>query len=220
MTKGCLIVVEGIDGSGKTTQVNLLAGKFRKQNIPFEVISFPRYKDNIYGKLITRYLEGEFGGINQVDPHLLSLVFAGDRLLAKPKIEKWLNEGKVIIANRYVSSSKAHLGANIPKDEQEKFIDWLDNLEYETNGMPKEDLTILLYVDPKVGQKNVAGKNGPDIHEENLQHQKKAAEIYLKLGKKEKNWFTVDCMKNNQMRQPGDIYKEILSILEKSISGK
>lgn len=215
MTKGYLIVVEGIDGSGKTTQIILLSKSLKDQGVQHEIISFPRYKDNIYGKLIKRYLEGEFGGVNQTNPYLIALTYAGDRLLAKPKIEKWLNDGKVVIANRYVSSSKAHLGANLPQDQQVEFMNWLDKLEYETNGIPKEDLTILLMVDPKAGQNNVLGKHGHDIHEENLRHEEKAAEIFKDLGKKEKNWFMVDCMKNNQMRQQEDIHKEILSILDK-----
>src|SRR5438045_2336719 len=113
MKKGFLIVIEGIDGSGKTTQANLLSGYLKSKNIPHEVINFPRYEDNLYGKLIRRYLNGEFGEAKKVDPYLMSLAYAGDRNLAKPLIENWLLEGKIVVANRYVSSNKAHMGANL-----------------------------------------------------------------------------------------------------------
>ncbi|MCL5784813.1 MAG: dTMP kinase [Patescibacteria group bacterium] len=215
MKKGQLIVIDGIDGSGKTTQVNLLAEYLEQQKIPHEVISFPRYQDNIYGRLIKRYLEGEFGEISQVNPYLMALAYAGDRALAKPEIEKWLEEGKVVLANRYVSASFAHMSANLPEEKRQEFIDWLEDLEYRTNGMPKEDLTILLKVDPEAGQKNVFVKNQPDIHEDNLKHLEEASKIYLSLAKKENNWYVVNCMKDGQMRSPQDIHQELVEIWEK-----
>ncbi len=211
--KGSLIVIEGIDGSGKTTQIELLKQALVSQGLALEAISFPRYEDNIYGKLVKRYLEGEFGGINNVNPYLMALVYAGDRVLAKPQIEKWLGEGKVVLANRYVSSSKAHMGANLPQAGREEFLSWLDELEYETNGIPKEDLTILLAVDPKLGMENVSGR-GPDLHEENIKHLEAANKIYLELSKRENNWQVVDCMKDGEMKSPEEIQQELLSILE------
>lgn len=213
MQKGRLIVIDGIDGSGKTTQVSLLAKALADKGIPHEVISFPRYEDNLYGKLIRRYLEGEFGSINEVNPYLMALAYAGDRVLAKPQIEKWLSEGKVVLANRYVSASKAHMGANLPEEKREEFIDWLDELEYVTNGMPKEDLTILLSINPGTGQENVSGKH-TDIHEENIKHLEDASKIYLDLAKSEKNWKVINCMNGSQMRLPQDIHGEIMDLID------
>lgn len=212
MKKGLLIVIDGIDGSGKTTQIELLK---KNLQVPFEIISFPRYEDNLYGQLIKRYLEGEFGGISNVNPYLMSLAYAGDRFLAKPLIEKWLSEGKLVIANRYVSANKAHMGANLPPEKREEFFKWLDGLEYNTNELPKEDLTILLAVDPKVGQENVSDAHQPDLHEENREHLEKAQEIYLSLAKKEHNWYLVDCMEGSQMRSPETIHKQIMTIVDR-----
>ena len=214
MKKGRLIVIEGIDGSGKTTQINLLANNLEEKKVPYEVISFPRYGDNIYAELVTRYLEGEFGSINEVNPYLISLAFAGDRLLAKPEIENWLNGGKIVLANRYVSANKAHMGAHLTEAQRGEFISWLDVLEYQTNQMPREDLTILLRVDPKTGQKNVSHRLS-DLHEQNLKHLEEANKIYLELVEKEANWHVVDCMKGSQMRAPEEIQQELLSILKK-----
>ncbi|MCR4305867.1 MAG: hypothetical protein NUV73_02175 [Candidatus Daviesbacteria bacterium] len=214
MKKGKLIVIEGIDGSGKTTQIDLLAKALAEKNIPYEVISFPRYGDNIYADLVTRYLEGEFGSINEVNPYLISLAFAGDRLLAKLQIEKWLDEGKIVLSNRYISANKAHMGAQLPENQRWEFIQWLDELEYQTNQMPREDLTILLKVDPKTGQKNVAGRL-PDLHEEDITHLEEANKIYLELAKKEASWYTIACTKDGDMRSPEEIHKELLVVLKK-----
>lgn len=213
MKYGKLIVIDGIDGSGKTTQIEFLKQYLASQGLALQVISFPRYEDNLYGRLVKRYLEGEFGSIKDVNPYLMALAYAGDRALAKDQIKDWLQSGKLVIANRYVSASKAHLGANWPEEKREEFMNWLDELEYKTNGMPKEDLTILLNVDPKVGQKNVADKHQPDIHEENLRHLEEANKIYLELSKKEKNWVVINCMINGQMRSMEDIHQEITKIL-------
>lgn len=213
---GKLIVIEGIDGSGKTTQIELLKQALGSQGLALQVISFPRYEDNEYGKLVKRYLEGEFGSINEVNPYLMSLAYAGDRVLAKPLIEKWLNEGKLVLTNRYVSSSKAHMGANLPEEKRAEFFNWLDVLEYETNKIPRENLTVLLTVDPEVGQKNVQAVHRSDIHEDNLKHLEEANGIYLELSRAEPNWEVINCMENGQMRSKEDIHQEIMQILQNS----
>ena len=213
MDKGKLIVIDGIDGSGKTTQIELLGKYLTEKSIPYEVINFPRYGQNLYADLVTRYLEGEFGNINEVNPYLMACIFAGDRLLAKSLIENWLAEGKIVIANRYVSSSKAHLGANLPEEGRENFMGWIDELEYQTNGMPKPNLNILLKVTPEIGQQNALKDQKTDIHEKSLKHEQKASEIYLDLSKTEENWVVVDCMENETMKSEEAINKEIIQIL-------
>lgn len=207
MSRGKLVIIEGIDGSGKTTQIELL-----KQSLDTQVISFPRYEDNVYGKLIRKYLSGEFGELREVNPYLIALAYAEDRMLAKSQLKEWLTNGKLVLVNRYVSSSKAHLGANLPEEKRVEFFKWLDELEYQTNGLPKEDLTILLTVNPKVGQNNVAGRMS-DLHEESLKHLEEANTIYWELAKAN-NWQVVNCMNDNQMRSAQDIHQEIIKILE------
>lgn len=214
MNKGFLIVLEGIDGSGKTTQINLLKQYLASQgwSLRTEVISFPMY-ESFYGQLIKRYLEGEFGSVNNVNSYLIAGTFASDRLLAKPQIEKWLSEGKIVLVNRYVSASKAHLGANLPDFQQEEFIKWVDEMEYKINKMPKEGLSILLKIDPKQGQENALKNHLKDIHEESVDHLTRAAKIYLQLSQTEGNWVIVDCMENGQMRTKESIAQEILRVV-------
>ncbi len=214
---GKFIVIEGTDGAGKTTQIKLLESALKKESIAYKVIDFPRYKDNEYGKLIRRYLLGEFGNLENVSPYLASLPYAGDRLLAKPQITKWLEQGKLVIANRYAASNKAHMVVKLPLEKRQKFIDWLDNLEYKVNKIPEEDLVILLFLNhPKIAQKNINIRGRQkDIHEDNLKYQKEVSYAFLNLSKQEKNWQVVNCAKNNKMRKPEEIHKEILSILKK-----
>lgn len=212
--QGVLIVFEGIDGAGKTTQIDLLTKTLK---VPYEVISFPRYGDSKYADLVKSYLEGKLGNIRDVDPYFIAKAYASDRLLAKPLIEDWLKKGKLVIANRYVSSSKAHLGANLPQGRHKDFFKWVDKLEYETNKMPSEDLIILLAIDPSLGQKNAQYEHKSDIHEKSLKHLEEANKIYLKLAKDDSSWYVVDCMRDGKMKTKEDINRQILKILAKYI---
>lgn len=214
MSKGFFLVIDGIDGSGKTTQINLLKKYFAEKNIPYEIISFPQYGKNEYSKKIKDYLEGRLGKLEEVDPYFIAKEYANDRLTAKDLINEWLNSGKLVIANRYVSASKAHLGANLPDEKREEFIEWIDQLEYGTNTLPRPDLTILLKVDPEIGQENALKDHLVDMHEESTEHEEKAAKIYLELSQTEENWVVVNCMENDKMSPEEKIHREILTVLK------
>lgn len=211
--KGTLIAIEGIDGAGKTTQVNLLSNYLSQQSIRHQVISFPRYGQNLYADLVAQYLKGEFGQTKSVNPYFLSLAFSGDRLLAKPLIEDWIKDGQLVIANRFVASSQAHLAAYLPKQSQDKFIDWINELEYQTNQLPKADLTIFLKVDPKVGQENALDQNQADIHESNLSYLEAVAAIYLQLS--QQNWKVVETMSDGKMKPEVEIHQLIVEIIQR-----
>ena len=213
MKPGKLLVFEGTDGSGKTTQINLLSQFLQQKGVDFEIISFPQYGKNEYANYIKDYLSGKFGGINDIEVHELAKVYADDRKTARDLITGWLEEGKLVIANRYISSSKAHLGAHLKEDKRGEFIKWVDELEYKENKMPKEDLTILLNVNPIVGQKNSQDKNHSDLHEDNLTHQTTANKIFLQLANSESNWYLVDCMRDGEMKSPEEIQKEVTQII-------
>ena len=121
---GKLIVFEGIDGSGKRTQLELLTRALTDRGIPHERISFPRY-DGFFGSLVAKYLNGDFGGLDKVDAHLSALLYAGDRFEAKPRIESILASGKLLVADRYIASNLAHQGARAPREQREEFLAWL-----------------------------------------------------------------------------------------------
>lgn len=222
MKKGKFLVIEGTDGSGKGTQLKLLEEKLKLLKIPFETIDFPRYEENVYGELIGQYLQGDLGSKEDVNPYLISLAYAGDRLLAKPKIEKWLKEGKLVIANRYTTSNKAYMSAQMFEKSRRRYLDWLDKLEYQTNGLPKEDMVILLYLDPLTSYKNVGSKSkrsylknkSYDIHEQDLKYQHKVALNYLQLAKEEGNWEIINCLEGKVMKPPETIHQELVELLK------
>lgn len=213
---GFLLVFEGIDGSGKTTQIELLKKFLASQGLAWEAISFPQYGKNEYANQIYDYLSGKFGKLEDIDPYTIAKLYASDRKTVKEQILSWLEEGKLLIANRYISSSKAHLGANLEEDKRKEFIEWLDHLEYEENQMSREDLTILLNVDPKIGQKNSQEKNHPDIHEDNITHLETARKIFLELVK-DNNWVVINCMNNGEMKSPEDIHNEVIKLISSKL---
>src|SRR5579863_5969901 len=143
--RGKLIALEGIDGSGKRTQLDLLARKLDARGLATFRISFPRY-ESFHGKLVGRYLNGEFGSLGAVDPHLSALLYAGDRLEAKPEIEAALSAGKIVLADRYIGSNLAHQSERVPPDRREEFLAWLKRLEYGLYALAVEDLVVYLRV--------------------------------------------------------------------------
>jgi dTMP kinase len=212
--RGRLVVIEGGDGSGKTTQGELLISYLAKRKIPNAYISFPRY-DKPWGKMIRRYLDGDFGEIGQVDPYFASVLYAGDRLAAAPQIRRWITQGKIVVCNRYIGSNIGHMGAKLKsQSEKSKYIKWLEDLEYRENQIPKEDLVVLLAVDPKVSRKLMRDRK-LDIHEKDLEYQEEVFKVYDSQVKRKKNWVKVNCTKSGEIMGAGEIHEKILAILKK-----
>jgi len=224
MSKGQFVVIEGTDGSGKATQTALLIDKLKKLQIPSGLYDFPRYEDNEYGKLVARYLKGEFGGLEQISPYLASLPYAGDRMLAGPEIQKKLEQGEVVITNRYVLSNKAYMAARIAQSDRKQFLDWLDKLEYNVNRVPREDLVIFLYVPLKVSQQNIDERvqksylqdKKKDIMEANLKYMQQVEDVYMDLAK-QNNWSLIECTSNGLMRSREEIHEEVFNVLNEKV---
>jgi len=206
--RGKLIVLCGTDGSGKATQAKLLAEKLKKEGFSVKEADFPQYGKSFFAGLVQRYLNGEFGSADEVSPYFASLIYAGDRFEAAGQLSKWLDEGSIIISNRYVSDNKAHQGGKIgDKKKRQEFFAWLDELEYKTMKIPKEDLVVFLNVPYEIGQQLVDKKgdreylNGKkrDIHEADKEHLKAAYNAYLEMAKSEKNWVRIDCTSSGKI---------------------
>lgn len=224
--QGKLIVIEGSDGAGKATQLNLLKNSIENKKIPVETIDFPRYYDSFYGKMAAQFLRGEFGKLQEVHPYLASLVFALDRAQAREEMEKWLHDGKIVLSNRYAPSNLAHQSAKLSTGKRSAFITWDLALEYEINKIPREDIVIYLYVPYKISRKLVLQKSNDariyakgkkrDIQERDINFLKNSEQAYLRLVKKFPHWVKINCvdMKGN-LKSREEIHEMIKEVLAK-----
>jgi dTMP kinase len=222
--RGKFIVFEGIDGSGKRTQLELLARVLAARGIPYERLSFPRY-EGFFGKLVARYLNGEFGILEAVDAHFSALLYAGDRLEAKPAIEAALAAGKTLLADRYIASNLGHQGARVPRELRDEFLRWITTLEYDVYALPTEDIVIYLRVPADTAHRQVAEKGARDytsqvrdIQEANLAHLAAAAEVYDSLARGAK-WVTIECYDaaRGALRPAEEIHRAVLGAIDARI---
>ncbi|HTB94094.1 MAG TPA: hypothetical protein VK728_14770 [Candidatus Sulfotelmatobacter sp.] len=218
MTKrGLLIAIEGIDGSGKNTQAKLLEHSL--QGLGYKVYStgFPQY-ESWFGTMVGKFLNGDFGPLESIDPHFTALLYAGDRFEAKPRLESSLNEGKIVLIDRYIGSNLAHQVALAKPEKRAEFMRWIEHLEYTIYGLPRESMILYLRVPPSQAQKLVARKSERkytaathDILEKNLRHLEDAAEMYDMMSRN-RPWATIQCYDSasSGLRMPEDIAKESL----------
>jgi dTMP kinase len=215
--RGKLIALEGIDGSGKRTQLDLLAHDLEARGLPTLRISFPRYESS-FGKLVARYLNGEFGTLEKVDSHLSALLYAGDRLEAKAELESALSAGKIVVADRYIGSNLAHQSERVPPERRDEFLAWLKRLEYGLYELPVEDLVVYLRV-PAVEAHRLVGMKSAraytslrrDIQEADVSHLEQTSLIYDRLAT-EPNWVRIDCTNavSGVLYSPEEIHRAVL----------
>lgn len=218
-----LIVIEGLDGAGKSTQIKKLYEDLSAQGHKCRILHFPRTESPVYGNLVARFLRGELGKIDEVNPYLVALIYAGDRLDFKPVLESWLREGDMVLLDRYVYSNVAYQCAKLEnaKDRQE-LREWIIHLEFEHHGLPKPDLNIFLDVPYGFTRNNLEGErtgeerrylqDQKDIHEADFQFQKKVHEIYLSLIN-EDNFVKIDCSDKDSVLPVGQIAGKIWKVL-------
>jgi len=220
--KGKLVVIDGGNGSGKTTQAKMLVEYLTKQKIPTKYLDFPQYYSSFHGKTVAKFLRGEFGAIDEVSPYLASLAYALDRASIKREMEDFLINGGYIIANRYATSSMGHQAAKITNEKEKKeFLKWLYELEYKVHKIPKENLVIYLYVPWQVGMKLSENKgeraylkNQVDIEEADIKNRIETEKMFINLAKSNKHWVLIDCMNKDKILTPGEIHKKIINVLK------
>lgn len=216
--RGKLIAIEGIDGSGKRTQLELLRAALTKLGHSLCCTGFPQY-DSWFGKMVGQFLNGELGALETVDPHFTALLYAGDRFEANPKLEAALAQGKIVLADRYIGSNLAHQTARVPPPQRDSFVAWIEHLEYDIYQLPRETLVLYLRVPPTQAQALVGRKSArpyttekKDILEASLRHLEEAAGMYDQLARRP-NWATIQCFdeSRNAMRSQEQIAAEILA---------
>jgi len=223
---GKLIVLCGTDGSGKATQTRLLIEKLRLSKIKVETTDFPQY-GNPSAAMVEQYLNGKFGSAEEVGPYKASIFYAIDRYAASFQMKKWLEEGKTIVSNRYVSANLGHQGGKISDPEERKiFMEWVLDLEFNIFGIPKPDVNIFLHVPSDLAQSLVdkkrkreyLGEKKRDIHEDDLSHLKNAEQVYLQLCETDPSWIMIECASNNIMlskdKIAAQVWKEVSSRLK------
>ena len=215
------IVLEGLDGAGKSTQIRMLRQLFTDRGVESEYVHFPRFDSPVYGQLIARFLRGEFGGVQEVDPYLVALIFAGDRADAAPQIRQWLAEGKAVVLDRYVYSNVGFQCAKLPAgEERDRLADWIVNLEFGHNALPRPDLSLFLDVpfafterklsEAREGDDRDYLQGGQDIHEASLQLQQDVRSVYLASAAKDPSLRVVDCSDaSGAMESPEGIFAKI-----------
>lgn len=228
MKKGKLIVIDGVDGSGKNTQADLLIKHLHRDGKKVKVMDFPQYKDNFFGKFIAHCLSEQYYNWTHIHPKIASIVYAADRWESKEQIEKWLREGYIVILDRYISSNQIHQGGKIANVKKRKaFMKWLAEMEYKVFKIPVPDLTIYLSLpinlvmklikerNAKKGRAYLKGKK--DAHEKDKKFMTNSIKSALWLAKTQKGWVKVECSQNSVMKTRENIHEEIYEKIKKVI---
>ncbi len=223
-----LIVLEGLDGAGKSTQVRMLREHLESVCPRVEYIHFPRYDAPVYGELISRFLRGDFGSIEAVHPQLVALLFAEDRHEAAPTIREALATEATVLLDRYVYSNIAYQCAKMqPWAEAEELKRWILDTEYGTFSLPRPDLNIFLDVPIGFVEKNLSSHRdggdrgylhgGNDIHEADVAFQKRVREMYRSLAAEDPGFIPLDCGDGNGAMLPPDaIFEKVRNTYENS----
>lgn len=221
-----LVVLEGLDGAGKSTQVKKLKKYLESVCPSLEYIHFPRYDAPVYGGLIGKFLRGGFGSNESVHPQLVALLFAEDRHGAGPGIQKTLDAGGCVLLDRYVYSNIAYQCAKLEDpQEAEELRKWIIDTEYGNFKLPKPDLNIFLDVPigfvedslnrQREGQDRDYLNGQQDIHEANIEFQKKVRDMYRKQAALDPSFITVDCSDEyGNMLPPEDIFRKVKAVYE------
>ena len=220
--KGKLIVFEGIDGSGKGTQTKKLFNFLKDKGIKTELFEFPFYSETFFGKEVGNYLNGEFGGLNEIHPKLSAMLYAGDRYEKKNELIEKLNQGYLVICDRYVPSNIAHQTAKY-NDIKEKngLKKWIEELEYNIYKLPKPDLIFFLNMNPDISDKLILNKakrdytdKKKDLHENDNSYLKNVYHTFCEMVSNE-NWENIMSNENDNLKTIEEIQHEIIDTLAK-----
>ena len=223
------IVLEGVDGSGKSTQIANLQRLFAEQGIPTEYLHFPRFDAPYFGDLIARFLRGELGSVEQVDPYIVAMLYAGDRRDAAEMIRGWIAEGRVVICDRYVYSNIGYQCAKVAdNEERERLREWILSLEYDYFKIPRPDVSLFLdvpfaFTERKLLQEQREGDDRAylhgkkDIHEQSIDLQRQVRQVYIDAAQYDEAMHVVDCSHDGEMASPEEIFGRIKAVVEKYI---
>ena len=217
-----LIVLEGLDGAGKSTQLKMLCNYLEESGKKLKYLHFPRYDAPVFGELISNFLKGEYGANDAVHPQLVALLFAEDRHAAAAQINEWLEAGCTVVLDRYVYSNIAFQTAKLPDREKAlKLREWIFDLEYNIFKIPQPDLNLFLdvpidFVESEL-QHTRSGSDrdyldgAQDIHEADIEFQKRVRDVYRECCANDSNFIRIDCAdsETGRIMAPEDIFDKI-----------
>ena len=216
---GKLIVFEGTDGSGKSTQFELLAKRLEAEQIGFQRLRFPQYEEPS-SALIRMYLGGAFGDDPEaVNAYAASTFYAVDRYASYQRVWKdYYQGGGFVVSDRYTTSNAVHQGSKVPEGERAEFFRWLYDLEYNRMGLPRPDLVVLLDMPVELSEQLMRKREQStgthaDIHERDEDYLKKCRDVALHAAKYY-GWRTVSCAKDGAIRGVEDIHEEVYAIVK------
>ncbi len=220
-----LIVLEGLDGAGKSTQVKMISEYLQSMGKSVHYLHFPRFEAPVVGEMIARFLRGDFGPIESVHPMLVALLFAEDRRDAAQQMRQALSRGEVVLLDRYVYSNIAFQCAKLPELEAASLRDWIFNTEYGDFAIPRPDLNLFLdvplsFVDRKLkeertGEDRAYLQGKSDIHEADIRFQQQVRQVYLDQCRLDATFERVDCSDDQgQMLDPQRIFAKIKTRLD------
>lgn len=218
---GKLIVIEGLDGSGKSTQIELFKSGFSAKGVRYQYIHFPMLNKGVYGNMIAEFLRGEYGSVKAVAPKLAALLFANDRKEHIGSVVEWLNSGCVVLADRYVNSNIAFQCAKTDdKTEKEKLKQWILEFEYHYNKLPLPFLSFFLDVPFDFITRSLSGERKgnerdylhgrQDIHEESVALQKTVYTEYQQLLREQSNFISINCCNDNKEIHSPEYINELM----------
>ncbi len=220
------IVLEGLDGAGKSTQFKLLRDMFNAKGVECEYLHFPRFDAPVYGDLIASFLRGDLGSVESVNPYMVAMLYAGDRADASKMIRGWLSEDKVVIVDRYVYSNIGYQCAKIQDVEsRQRLKEWILDLEYNHFTIPRPEVSLFLDVpfaftaerlaSVREGEDRSYLKGGEDIHESSLSLQESVRKVYLDAASSDETLKIVDCSaQDGSMATPEQIFERVVSVIK------
>lgn len=215
---GKLIVIEGTDGSGKSTQFRLLTEHLEREQYTFQKLVFPQY-DKPSSALIRMYLGGEFGSKpGDVNAYAASAFYAVDRYASYKQVwGDWYRQGGLVLSDRYTTSNAVHQASKEPADRQEAFLNWLYEFEYVQLGLPRPDLTIYLdvptsFTEEMLRKREQDTHTHADIHEQDTSYLATCRETG-RMAAHHYGWNVIDCVRDNRMRSMEDIHNEIYQLV-------
>lgn len=226
--KGKFIVIDGSDGSGKATQVDLLKKRLVKEGYKIKDVDFPEYYKNFFGKFIGHCLSEQYYNFLKVHPKIASVLYAADRFESSKDIKEWIDKGYVVIANRYVSANQIHQGGKIKNAKKRgEFLEWLDEMEYGVFKIPRPDVVFYLNLPISISlklmkERNKKSKrtylgNKKDVAESDLEYLNNSHKSALWVAKRELHYVQIDCSSKGEILPRDVIHEEIFSRVKKII---